>query len=54
MATTQTVIAGLEEGGGARNRLDTLTRVAKALNRHVVVSLRDHIPVNLADAVLVA
>jgi transcriptional regulator with XRE-family HTH domain len=54
MATTQSVISRLEEGGGARNRLDTLARVAKALNRHLVVSFPEQIPVNLADAVLVA
>jgi transcriptional regulator with XRE-family HTH domain len=54
MATTQSVISRLEEGGGARNRIDTLTRVATALNRHLVVSFPEHIPVNLADAVLVA
>jgi hypothetical protein len=34
--------------------LDTLTRVAKALNRHLVVSFPEQIPGNLADAVLVA
>ena len=54
MATTQSVISRLEESGGARNRIDTLSRVAKALNRHLVVSFPEHIPVNLADAVLVA
>jgi ribosome-binding protein aMBF1 (putative translation factor) len=37
MATTQSVISRLEEGSGARNRIDTLARVAKALNRHLVV-----------------
>jgi transcriptional regulator with XRE-family HTH domain len=54
MATTQSVISRLEEGRGARNRLDTLARVAKALNRHLVISFPEHIPVNLDDAVLVA
>jgi transcriptional regulator with XRE-family HTH domain len=54
MATTQSVISRLEEGGGARNRLDTLAGVAKALDRHLVISFPEHIPVNLDDAVLVA
>jgi transcriptional regulator with XRE-family HTH domain len=54
METTQSVVSRLEEGGGARNRIDTLARVAKALNRHLVVSFPEHIPVNLPDAVLVA
>ena len=54
MATTQSVISRLEEGGGARNRIGTLARVAKALNRHLVVSFPEHIPSNLGDAVLVA
>lgn len=38
MGTTQSVISRLEEGGGAKNRLDTLARLATALNRHLVVS----------------
>jgi ribosome-binding protein aMBF1 (putative translation factor) len=54
MGTTQSVISRLEEGGGARNRLDTLARVATALNRHLVVSFPDTVPVNLKDAVQVA
>jgi transcriptional regulator with XRE-family HTH domain len=54
MATTQSVISRLEEGGGSRNRIDTLARVAKALNRHLVLSFPEHIPGNLTDAVLVA
>ena len=33
MGTTQSVISRLEEGGGPRNRLDTLARVATALDR---------------------
>ena len=32
MGTTQSVISRLEEGGGARNRIDTLVRVASGLN----------------------
>lgn len=28
MGTTQSVVSRLEEGGGARNRIDTLARVA--------------------------
>ena len=35
MGTTQSVISRLEEGGGARNRIDTLARVATALDRHL-------------------
>ncbi len=54
MGTTQSVISRLEEGGGARNRLDTLARVAHALNRHLVVSFPQQIPADLHDSVLVA
>ncbi len=54
MATTQSVISRLEEGGGARNRLDTLARVAIALDRHLVVSFPDKVPATLKDAVEVA
>ncbi len=34
MGTTPSVISRLEEGGGARNRIDTLARVATALDGH--------------------
>lgn len=54
MGTTQSVISRLEEGGGARNRIDTLARVATALNRHLVVSFPASVPTNLKDAVQVA
>ena len=54
MGTTQSVISRLEEGGGARNRLDTLARVATALGRHLVVSFPEHVPTDLTDAVQVA
>lgn len=54
MGTTQSVISRLEEGGGARNRIDTLARVAIALNRHLVVSFPEEMPANLKDAVQVA
>ncbi len=54
MGTTQSVISRLEEGGGARNRLDTLARVATALDRHLVVSFPEHVPTDLTDAVQVA
>lgn len=54
MCTTQSVISRLEEGGGARNRIDTLARVATALNRHLVLSFPEKPPVNLKDAVQVA
>jgi transcriptional regulator with XRE-family HTH domain len=54
MGTTQSVISRLEEGGGARNRLDTLARVATALERHLVVSFPEKVPTHLKDAVQVA
>ena len=54
MGTTQSVISRLEEGGGARNRLDTLARVATALGRHLVVSFPEHVPARLDDGVQVA
>lgn len=54
MGTTQSVISRLEEGGGARNRLDTLARVAVALGRHLVVSFPVEVPEKLDDAIQVA
>lgn len=54
MGTTQSVISRLEEGGGARNRIDTLARVATALDRHLVVSFPEKVPAKLEDAVQVA
>lgn len=54
MGTTQSVISRLEEGGGARNRIDTLARVATALGRHLVVSFPEEVPERLADAVQVS
>jgi ribosome-binding protein aMBF1 (putative translation factor) len=54
MGTTQSVISRLEEGGGAKNRLDTLARVANALGRHLVVSFPETVPSDLHDAVQVA
>lgn len=54
METTQSVISRLEEGGGARNRIDTLARVAAALGRHLVVSFPVEVPADLEDAVQVA
>ena len=54
MGTTQSVISRLEEGGGARNRIDTLARVARALNRHLVVSFPEKVPARLEHAVQVA
>jgi len=53
MGTTQSVISRLEEGG-ARNRIDTLARVATALDRHLVLSFPTEVPENLIDAVQVA
>ena len=54
MGTTQSVISRLEEGGGAKNRIDTLARVAKALDRHLVLSFPTEVPDTLTDAVQVA
>lgn len=54
MGTTQSVISRLEEGGGARNRIDTLARVAVALDRHLVVSFPEEVPKELKDGVQVA
>lgn len=54
MGTTQSVISRLEEGGGARNRIDTLARVATALGRHLVLSFPERVPAELKDAVQVA
>lgn len=54
MGTTQSVISRLEEGGGARNRIDTLARVAAALERHLVLSFPEKVPAKLKDAVQVA
>jgi transcriptional regulator with XRE-family HTH domain len=53
MGTTSEFISDLEVGGGAENRIDTLTRVAKALNRHLVLSFPEKLPNNLADSVRV-
>jgi transcriptional regulator with XRE-family HTH domain len=54
MGTTQSVISRLEEGGGARNRIDTLARVATALGRHLVMSFPEHLPDDMHGSVLVA
>ena len=54
MGTTQSVISRLEEGGGARNRIDTLARVATALGRHLVLSFPAEVPERLNDAIQVA
>ena len=54
MGTTQSGISRLEEGGAARNRIDTLARVATALNRHLVLSFPEKLPAKLKDAVQVA
>ena len=54
METTQSVISRLEEGGGAKNRIDTLARVATALDRHLVLSFPVEVPDKLTDAVQVA
>ncbi len=54
MGTTQSVISRLEEGGGVRNRIDTLARVAAALDRHLVLSFPSDVPDILEDAIQVA
>ena len=54
MGTTQSVISRLEEGGGAKNRIDTLARVAEALGRHLILSFPETVPAKLTDAVQVA
>jgi len=54
MGTTQSVISRLEEGGGARNRIDTIARVAIALGRHLVLSFPEEVPTEMKDAVQVA
>ena len=51
MGTTQSVISRLEEGGGARNRLDTLARFATALDRHLVVAFPDKAPAKRKDSI---
>jgi transcriptional regulator with XRE-family HTH domain len=51
MGTTQSVISRLEEGGGAKNRIDTLSRVAEALGRHLILSFPEKVPANLTDAI---
>ncbi len=54
MKTTQSVISRLEEGGGARNRIDTLARLATALDRHLVLSFPQEPAARTADSVQVA
>ena len=54
MGTTQSVISRLEEGGGANNRLDTLARVAAALDRHLIISFPQEVPTRIKDGVQVA
>ena len=54
MKTTQSVISRLEEGGGAKNRIDTLARLATALGRHLVLSFPEEPSARTADSVQVA
>ena len=54
MNTTQSVISRLEEGGGAKNRIDTLARLATALGRHLVLSFPEEPAARTADSVQVA
>lgn len=51
---TQPERSRLEEGGGARNGIDTLARVAEALGRHLIVSFPAKVPARLKGAVQVA
>ena len=44
METTQSVISRLGEGGGAKIRIDTLARVAIALDRHLALSIPTEVP----------
>jgi hypothetical protein len=44
MKTNQSVISRLEEGGGAKNRIDPLARLADALGRYLVLSSRKSRP----------
>lgn len=53
-APPKSVISLLEEGGRAKNRLDTLARVAEALERHLISSFPEKVPARLEDAVQVA
>ena len=48
------MISRMDDGGGARSRIDTLARVATALDRHLVVSFPEDVPARLKDAVQVA
>ena len=54
MQTTQPVISRLEEGGGAKNRIDALTLVATALDRNLILSFPTEVADKLTDAVQVA
>ena len=54
MGSTRSAISRLEEGGGARNRIDTLVRVATALDRHLIFSFPAEIPDRLEDAIHIA
>ena len=54
MGTTQSVVSRLEQGGGVRNRIDTLARVAVALDRHLVVSFPEEVLAGLKNGVQLA
>jgi transcriptional regulator with XRE-family HTH domain len=53
MGTSSSVISNLEVGGGVENRLETLIRIAKALDRHLVLSFPEKVSGNLTDSVRV-
>ena len=54
LGTTQSGVSRLERGGAAANRLDTLGRVAVALDRHLVLSFPNGRLPPMEDAVLLA
>ena len=54
MCTTQSVIFVLEEGGGAKNRIDTLAHVAEAIGPAPGRLVPEKVPAKLKDAVQVA
>jgi hypothetical protein len=54
LGTMQSVTARPEEGGGARNRIDTPRSRREALGRHLIVSFPEKVPAKLKDAIQVA
>jgi transcriptional regulator with XRE-family HTH domain len=54
IGTTQSGVSRLEAGDGTRSRLDTLARVALAVDRRLVVSFPEEAPSAQRDAVRIA